>query len=265
MDRCRVSAMVVGACIILAAASAHACEMQGAGDYAQRLANCARQQFEEFGTERRRSGKLHAQLSRYVQDLRGQFQVTDLPEIPDSKIDTYHWSAIFVSWCVRTAGAEKGEFRAGVSHSGYLLFAMENSRRGMGVFRARPVETSAPKIGDIVVRNRTEQLTYDQAAKRKFFFSHGAIVVDIIELAGARYAVTIVGNKEAESGKDLGIFGREEFRLTTAGTIEQPRSRPFIAIIETLTVNGDVTPAAMRCGSCALRVTRPRRSASRSA
>ena len=88
------------------------------------------------------------------------------------------WSAIFVSWCMRTAGAKKDEFLVSAQHSKFVFWAIQNAETNSGLFRAYPISECAPSIGDIIHNNRPKKkLTFKYAASHDDYPSHSAIVV----------------------------------------------------------------------------------------
>src|SRR4051794_11368716 len=77
---------------------------------------------------------------------------TDLG-LPFPGVDTA-WSAVFVSWCIRQAGASAQEFKFSPQHSVYVHWAIANMEARRGVFRAHPIDEVAPSIGDLIQNNR---------------------------------------------------------------------------------------------------------------
>ncbi len=138
------------------------------------------------------------------------------------------WSAVFVSACVKRAGATKAEFKFADSHSTFVNQAIKNADAGTGVFRGRDVAIYAPKVGDIIHNNRNgNSYNFAYARKHDSYFSHSAIVVETGTDSNGRYALTIGGN-ESDS------IRRTIVRLNANGLIKQRTSNPFICVIEDL-------------------------------
>src|SRR4029450_6441137 len=104
------------------------------------------------------------------------------------------WSAVFVSWCVKQAGATPTEFSFSAAHSEFVHAAIRNAGTGTGVFRALPVNVRGPTIGDIIQVNRNGQ-TFDYAFAETHaqYASHSAIVVEVGSDSAGRYAVAVGG------------------------------------------------------------------------
>jgi hypothetical protein len=136
-----------------------------------------------------------------------------------------HYSAVFISWCMRTAGASEAEFPPQLSHSKYAQFAVRNAETEQGVFRARRIEAYAPQPGDIVHVNRNNgKVKFDHILVGGYF-SESGIVVDI----APGKALIVMGNQEP-----CGNVGTEELALTDSGLLIQRGRNPFIAVIEVL-------------------------------
>ena len=88
------------------------------------------------------------------------------------------WSAVFVSACLKAAGATKNEFLFSEEHSQFVFWAIHNTETISGLFRGHPIEEIAPSVGDIIHLNRpNKKITYQFAASHKDYPSHSAIVV----------------------------------------------------------------------------------------
>jgi hypothetical protein len=136
-----------------------------------------------------------------------------------------HYSAVFISWCMRTAGATEAEFPSQLSHSKYARFALRNAEIEQGVFRARRIETYAPEPGDIVHVNRDNGKVNFDRIRVGGYFSESGIIVDIVPGKG----LVVMGNQEP-----CGNVGIEELALTDSGLLIQRGRNPFIAVIEVL-------------------------------
>src|SRR2546423_7118980 len=136
------------------------------------------------------------------------------------------WSAVFVSSCVKEAGATKSEFNFNPQHSQFVHTAIQNGLNGSGVFRAHPVTSHAPAVGDIIQNNRGgNTFDFDFARKHDSYLSHSAIVVEVGADSKGGFALTI-GGDESDS------IRRTVVRLTSGGLVQQRTSNPFICVIE---------------------------------
>jgi hypothetical protein len=136
-----------------------------------------------------------------------------------------HYSAVFISWCMRTAGASETEFPTELSHSKYAQFAVRNADIEQGVVWARRIEAYAPQPGDIVHVNRNDgKVTFDRILAGSYF-SESGIVIDI----APGKALIVMGNQEP-----CGNVGTKELALADSGLLIQRARNPFIAVIEVL-------------------------------
>jgi hypothetical protein len=137
--------------------------------------------------------ELSAQIKRYWQDLG-----FDFPGVKTA------WSAVFVSWCVKKAGATGKEFAFAAAHAKFVKAAIQNALKAVGVFRGLQIDQYAPKVGDIVQNNRSgNKFTYDFARTHSAYESHSAIVVEVGLDHDGHYLMTIGGTRVilfAESG-----------------------------------------------------------------
>ena len=74
---------------------------------------------------------------------------------PPEDIGDFAWSATFVSWCIKTAGATRQEFTFSAAHAVFVRAAIANADQHIGTFRARPIDSYAPRLGDLIHRNRS--------------------------------------------------------------------------------------------------------------
>lgn len=188
-----------------------------ASAYAKKLATTAKKQYDLYRFYSEDDGKLAKQIAKYWGDLGFKF-----PGVGTA------WSAVFVSWCVQQAGADKSEFTFSPAHSQFVYEAIQNGLKQTGVFRAFAVDSYGPNLGDIIHNNRNgASLDFDYARTHKSYQSHSAIVIDVGVDGQGGYAMTIGGN-ESDSVR------RKIVRLDNKGRIKQRTSNPFIAVIQTL-------------------------------
>lgn len=106
------------------------------------------------------------------------------------------WWAVFVSWCIKKAGATSANFKFAQSHSKFVYKSISDALKNQGDFRGRKITEYIPKIGDILHNNRKgNSFTYDFASKNADYESHSAIIVEIGEDSKGKYALTIGGNE----------------------------------------------------------------------
>jgi hypothetical protein len=138
------------------------------------------------------------------------------------------WSAVFVSWNVRQAGATEANFTFAESHSAFVHAAI-NGTNAQPAFRGRKITDYAPKAGDIIQNNRLgNTFDFSHAGANKSYKSHSAIVVEIgARPQGGRFAMTIGGNE------DDGVR-RRQIDLDADGKLVQPEPKHFICVLENL-------------------------------
>ena len=184
--------------------------------FARKLASIAQQQHDTYHGVHETDPELARQIQRYWADLGTPFPGVGTP-----------WSAVFISWCVRQAGATPAEFRFSARHSVFVYHAIQNALKKVGVFRGWPITSYPPQVGDIIQNSRGASRTYDFAAKNSQYASHSAIVVERGTDAKGGYVITIGGN-ESDS------IRQKIVRLTPAGFIRQRTSAPYICVIQNL-------------------------------
>jgi hypothetical protein len=138
------------------------------------------------------------------------------------------WSAVFVSSCVKHAGATPAEFQFSPEHSVFVHRAIANAEANTGVFRGRRITEYAPQVGDVIQNNRLgHQFDFDFARTHVDYPSHSAIVVSRGADANGEFCTTIGGN-EGDS------IRMKNIRLSDHGFIQQRPVSPFICIIQDL-------------------------------
>jgi hypothetical protein len=185
--------------------------------YAKKLAATAIGQYNRYHEYSESDPELSAQNKRYWQDLG-----FDFPGVKTA------WSAVFVSWCVKKAGATGKEFAFAAAHAKFVKAAIQNALKGVGVFRGLQIDQYAPQVGDIVQNNRSgNKFTYDFARTHSAYESHSAIVVEVGVDHDGQYLMTIGGN-ESDSVR------RKRIRLNNKGLIIQRKLNPYICVIQDL-------------------------------
>jgi hypothetical protein len=111
------------------------------------------------------------------------FKLVGRPDITDPTAEP--WSAAFISFVMKTAGASPTQFPISPSHSLYILFALAN--RVANRMNASMVyfdrNERAPEVGDLIGFSRTAEVRNRADMERflpsKFFASHTNLVVDV--------------------------------------------------------------------------------------
>ena len=184
--------------------------------YQKRLASIAQAQYEKYRLLRENQPPLSTQIKTYWTGLGLKF-----PGVSTA------WSAVFVSWCVKEAGATKLQFNFASQHSQFVHTSIRNARQGLGSFHGHPIDQYRPKLGDIVQNNRAgNEFDFVHASTHKSYPSHSAVVYEVGVDNKGRYLRTIGGN-EADS------VGMKEVRLDSEGFIKNDAGL-YISIIETL-------------------------------
>jgi hypothetical protein len=186
--------------------------------FALKLGGVAQDQHTQFHGLDEADDPMCNQIKKYSSDL--HLGSTDCVKEP--------WSAIFVSWCVMTAGATAAEFKFSKAHSVFVHEAIKNADNGTGVFQGFAISAQAPGVGDIIQNNRAgNTFDFPFARKNTNYLSHSAIVVKVDQDADGMFALTIGGN-EGNSIRQTIV------RLTPQGFVQQRTKNPFICILKTL-------------------------------
>ena len=196
--------------------------MSTATPYQEKLISIASAEFDTFHELDETDEPLRSRINSYCEAIGIE---------PPDDISAFPWSATFISWCVKTAGATEAEFKFSDTHAVFVKAAIANAEAERGAFRARPIEAYKPKLGDIIHRNRNGgRVSYKQARTRSNYESHSAIVVELVERDGAKFAITVGGN-ESNS------IRRQRVPLTADGHVQQTSNNPYISVIEDLKVD----------------------------
>lgn len=186
--------------------------------FAKKLVDIAQQQYSTYKNIDEAETNLCKQIQKYWTEL--GFQFTSCVSVP--------WSAVFVSWCIKQAGATDAEFKFAQSHAKFVNKAISNTLQNVGLFKGRKITDYTPKIGDIIHNNRGgNSFSYDYATNHDSYESHSAIVIEVGEDNNGKYLMTIGGNE----GDSIRI---KEVRLDNNGFIKQRKNNPYISIIENL-------------------------------
>lgn len=185
--------------------------------FQKRLAALVLDQHEKFSLLRESQPPLSTQIAQYWTGLGLKF-----PGVGTA------WSAVFISWCVKTAGATAKQFRFSPMHSVFVFQAIRNAAVPGSVFIGRDVGQYSPKLGDILQNNRDPKLkaNFAFASTHTSYSSHSAVVFEVGVDSAGRYLRTIGGN-ESDS------VGMKEVRLDAQGRVKNPQGL-YISVIETL-------------------------------
>ncbi|MCD9185489.1 MAG: DUF2272 domain-containing protein [Pyrinomonadaceae bacterium] len=185
--------------------------------FALKLASIAQEQHNMFHMMDETEPPLCAQIKKYWQGI-----------APFVSCSTVPWSAVFVSFCVKKAGAAAAEFKFSAQHSVFVHQAIKNATNNTGVFRGVDITKDKPAVGDIIQNNRNgETFNFQFAKNNADYASHSAIVVETGVDSEGGFALTIGGN-EGDS------IRRKIVRLDAQGFIKQRTANPFISLIKNL-------------------------------
>jgi hypothetical protein len=186
--------------------------------FAKRLAAIAEAQHARFQFTNEADPALCREIGRWAEVI--GFEAERCTRVP--------WSAVFVSWCVKQAGASSEEFTFSMAHSVFVHQAIANAAAGIGVFHGVPIDAVPPAVGDIIQYNRSgNRFDFAFAKANRLYESHSVIVIEVGSDAIGQFAFCVGGN-ESDS------IRRTVVRLTPEGRIQQRVENPFIAHIRTL-------------------------------
>jgi hypothetical protein len=167
------------------------------------------------GTKLETSAAMRPHLTRY-------WSAVLKPSVIDEFIDDRKaWSAAFVSWVMKTAGAGDA-FLANAYHTAYLD-AAKRDRGNASKFQAFRIDEVALEVGDVVCKDRPRTgaacsgTTYDNAhiryANGAWRSSHGDIV---LEVDNTRHCARVIGGNVSQSVDDRWIRLTGDNRLPAA-------------------------------------------------
>ena len=186
--------------------------------FARKLATVAAAQHTRFQFINEADPALCSQIKKWTQDI----------GFPFSSCTSVPWSAVFVSWCVKQAGATKQEFKFAMSHSVFVNQAIKNASNGVGVFQGFEISIKRPEVGDIIQNNRGgHSFDFGFAKTHANYESHSAVVIEIGQDTEGGFAFCVGGN-ERDSVR------RSVVRLNAQGFIKQRDGNSFICVIKDL-------------------------------
>jgi hypothetical protein len=186
--------------------------------FAKRLASIAQDQHAKFQFINEADPTLCKQIKKWTGDI--GFTFTSCTKVA--------WSAVFVSWCVKQAGATKSEFKFAMAHSVFVNQAIKNALNGEGVFQGFDISAQKPDVGDIIQNNRgIHNFDFAFARTHTNYESHSVIVIEIGQDNLGGFAFCVGGN-ERDSVR------RSVVRLNSQGFIKQRDGNSFICVIKDL-------------------------------
>jgi hypothetical protein len=188
------------------------------GAFKAKLVDTAKRQYEKLGSFHRGDPALRKSIARYCEEI-------GVPVPGDRDIDAYHWSAVFISWCMQTAGASRAEFPPVEAHWQYIVRIMDGRQMP---FKAHPLADYAPQCGDLLHFNRDGNAITFERAKEGHYLAESGIIVEIPFPGEYRKVDFILGNDP------LGTVGRQSAELNENGFMLQRELYPFICVIEVL-------------------------------
>jgi hypothetical protein len=186
--------------------------------FAKKLATVAQDQHTQFQFTNEADPTLCKQIKKWTGDI--GFSFSSCTNVP--------WSAVFVSWCAKKAGATADEFKFAMAHSVFVNKAIKNALNGEGVFHGLDITAHPPGVGDIIQHNRGgNKFDFAFARTHANYVSHSVIVVEVGQDTQGRFAFCVGGN-ESDSVR------RSVVRLNQQGFIKQRDGNPFICVIKNL-------------------------------
>ena len=183
--------------------------------FSKKLAEVAIEQYFKYRYMREQETALSKQIELYWQGI------ANFPGVSTA------WSAVFISWCVKQAGASATEFHFSSRHSTFVHWAIQNQLNNAGLFKAHEIKNYAPKVGDILQNNRSgNRFGYAYAKANRKYESHSAIVIEVGADSKGNYLRTIGGNENDS-------VGMKEVRLDPKGFVKNANGI-YISIIESL-------------------------------
>jgi hypothetical protein len=138
-------------------------------------------------------------------------------EFAPDRDGAYPWSAAFVSYVMRIAGAA-GRFPYSSDHEHYIDIAKRQAQRkgSRWLVTAERAADYAPQLGDLVCRGRDEasNLTFDDLPVGRYFPAHCDIVVD----------TSTSGDIDVVGGNDQDAVTMKHVPLTQDGKLAAPET-----------------------------------------
>jgi hypothetical protein len=149
-------------------------------------------------------------------------------EFPASKDYDFAWSAAFVSYVMRSAGADT-RFPYAPSHHTFINIARQMSlgtTQGWALMAERP-DAYAPKPGDLICFSHTRRpLRFEDVPRRRAFPAHCDIVV-----ANQATVMTVVGGNVDDAVTEKHVPVTEDGRLSNAGAAPLDSRYPWFIVL----------------------------------
>ena len=130
--------------------------------------------------------------------------------------DAHPWSAVFISYVMRTAGATPTQFAFSAAHQTYIRAARQNRLSGntASPFWAYRVTEAAPRKGDLVCASRMNSgATYDNIGDPQYRATHCDVVV---ETQPGR--IRVIGGNVSQTVGEKWLTTQPDGRLSTTGS-----------------------------------------------
>ena len=174
------------------------------------IAEVAQGEAERMSGQARWSPEFERRVAQYCKDL-------DYPQT----LTRFHFSAVFISWCVRQAGFSNAEFPTTDAHRFYIRRGAKREDRAFA-FRTFPFDSVQPEKGDIVSFSRSKHWTYERAVNSSGSLpAESAICLDMQD----RVAKCVVANMPE------GMTGFTSLNLASDGYLQQRMKYPYISIL----------------------------------
>jgi hypothetical protein len=150
---------------------------------------------------------------------------------PAKRDGDYAWSAAFISYVMRIAGAGN-RFPYSPGHYAYINIARQmslNETTGWAVVAERP-DAYAPKVGDLICTGRgtAARLRFENLPTRKGFAAHCAIVVATGE------TLSVIGGNVDDAVTLTHVPTTADGRLAAPGDIVVDTRYPWLAVLQVL-------------------------------
>ncbi len=132
-----------------------------------------------------------------------------------------HWSAAFISYCMRAGGVTERQFPRCQRHMGYIHFAVNNLRSGDPdeAFSGHRVENYSPKAGDLLGFSMQKWVDYKAAIRQARGRSH----TDMVAFVRPGMIGVIGGN--VQNGVTLRLL-----KTNSQGRVIDDSSRFFVVL-----------------------------------
>ncbi|NJM97347.1 MAG: DUF2272 domain-containing protein [Phormidesmis sp. RL_2_1] len=150
----------------------------------------------------------------------GQYWKEGVGQNLDGRDRNVPWSAAFISWVMRKAGAGN-RFKYSASHSVYIRDAIKKRKQNdpSAAFKGYRPQEVAPQVGDLVCYARAANVNYDTTSS---YPSHCDIVV-----AKRSGKIDVIGGNVSDSVTKRTLNVNSQGKLTDS-------SRPWFVVIKTL-------------------------------